>query len=305
MSAMSSRPRSSSRRQARRPRSRRSKTNISRLALIVVAIIIGVVIVNGAQKCSRDKNTAIPNAATADAASADIGSGDLCRVILPEGTPDVTLDYEGFRVGFNPDRHVANYVAWELTADEVRASESSRSEARFAADPRVPSSATPDDYRKSGFDRGHMAPAADFKWSKLSMDHCHLMTNIVPQTHTLNAGPWKTVEENSRNWALRDSAIIIICGPVLTDRLTRTIGTTGVVVPERFYKVILAPYANPPRGIGFVMSNYDQTGGAQATATTIDEVESITGIDFFSELPDEVEDAVEAQNEYNRWQRRR
>lgn len=135
------------------------------------------------------------------------------------------------------------------------------------------------------------------------MDDCHIMTNIAPQTHKLNGGPWKTLESNCRKWALRDSALIIISGPILTDRLSRRIGTTGVIVPERYFKVVLAPYANPPRGIAFIMNNYDTTGGVQPTATTIDEVETITGFDFFAALPDEIENQVESQSNYQQWQR--
>ncbi len=133
--------------------------------------------------------------------------------------------------------------------------------------------------------------------------HRHIRQHPSPQTHKLNGGPWKTLESNCRKWALRDSALIIISGPILTDRLSRRIGTTGVIVPERYFKVVLAPYANPPRGIAFIMNNYDTTGGVQPTATTIDEVETITGFDFFAALPDEIENQVESQSNYQQWQR--
>jgi len=86
---------------------------------------------------------------------------------------------------------------------------------------------------------------------------------------------------------------------------TETIGTTEVAVPKRFFKVILAPYADPPRGIAFVMSNLVQPGGMQTAATSIDEVERITGMDFFAALPDDIEAQVEEQNNFNQWQRRR
>ena len=133
----------------------------------------------------------------------------------------------------------------------------------------------------------------------------HYLTNICPQDHKLNAGAWQTVESNCRRWALRDSALLIVCGPVLSDRLTRTIGESAVPVPERFFKVILAPWVKPPRGIAFVMPNGVVDGGAQAAAVSIDEVERITGFDFFPALDDSIEDVVEAQCAYHLWQRRR
>lgn len=231
------------------------------------------------------------------------GFGDLWYVKTPDGLPQEMVDYEGFRVSFNPREHVPNYVVWELTADEARANEHDRKNAAFLQDFDVDGCASPADYKRSGFDRGHMCPAADMKWSKKAMDDCHFMTNIVPQTHSLNSGSWATVENNCRNWAKRDSALIIICGPVLTDRISQRIGSNGVAVPERCFKVVFAPYANPPRGIGFLMSNFEEVGGAQNAAVTIDEVEAITGFDFFSSLPDSIENIVESDNRYQRWQR--
>lgn len=82
---------------------------------------------------------------------------------------------------------------------------------------------------------------------------------------------------------MRDSAIVIVCGPILTDEITRAIGPGNVSVPERFFKVVLAPYANPPRAIGFIMNNGHVPGGMQAAAVSVDEVESATGYDFFAE----------------------
>ena len=116
------------------------------------------------------------------------------------------------------------------------------------------------------------------------MKDCFLLTNMSPQKGELNSGAWKSLVEMCREWGVRDSAIIIICGPVLTDRLTRSIGS-GIPVPERYFKVILAPYADPVRGIGFIMPNARVKGGMQAAAVSIDEVEAVTGFDFFAAQP--------------------
>lgn len=231
------------------------------------------------------------------------GQAQLWKITTPPDLLEIMAHYTGFTVSFNPDMHVPNYVIWELTANEAQADSVTRSGAKFTCDYSIEGCPDTYDYRNSGFDRGHMCPAADMKWSRQAMDDCHIMTNIAPQTHKLHGGPWKTLESNCRKWALRDSALIIISGPILTDRLSRRIGTTGVIVPERYFKVVLAPYANPPRGIAFIMNNYDTTGGVQPTATTIDEVETITGFDFFAALPDEIENQVESQSNYQQWQR--
>ena len=101
---------------------------------------------------------------------------------------------------------------------------------------------------------------------------------------------------------MRDSALIIVCGPILTDKLTRTIGD-GVTVPDRFFKVILAPYANPPRAIGFIMPNGRVSGGMQQAAVSVDVVEAATGYDFFSALPDDIVNQVEAECNFPLWSR--
>ena len=140
------------------------------------------------------------------------------------------------------------------------------------------------------------------KWSAEAMRASNYLTNICPQAASMNSGAWSTLEETGRAGARRDSAIVIIAGPVLTDRMPLHIGKNRVAVPERFFKVVLAPYVNPPRGIGFVMPNSKVRGGVHTHAMSIDEVEEITGMDFFSALPDDIETAVEKENSYPKWQ---
>lgn len=224
---------------------------------------------------------------------------DLLDVSLPDETPAIMCRYTGFDVSFNPSWHVPNYVVWELTAGETLGQEP-RSK-RFAQDSDVFGCPTPDDYRNSGFDRGHMAPAADMKWSRRAMEDCHYLTNIVPQNHSLNSGRWNTLEQKCRAWARQDSAIIIVTGPVLTDRIVRTIGRSGVAVPSRFFKVVFAPYANPPRAIGFIVPNAPVRESLAAMATTVDQVEEITGYDFFHQLPDSLENKLESTLRARDW----
>lgn len=229
---------------------------------------------------------------------------ELLNVAIDSCVNQQIVDYPGFKVSFNSTMHQPNYVAWELTADEARAT--GPRESKFETDPDVYGCPTPADYKHSGVDRGHMIPAADVKWNPEAMKASHLLSNICPQDHRLNAGAWANLENNCRSWAIRDSAIVIICGPVLTDRMPRTIGKANKIpVPERFFKVVLSPYSNPPRGIGFIMNNGQVNGGVQATAVTIDQVEDITGFDFFASLPDEIENEVEAQCAYHVWQRKK
>lgn len=220
-------------------------------------------------------------------------------VVIDTSLPQYIVEYTGMKLSFNPEAHVPNWVSWELTGKEAMGNIGRKD--KFMADERVPGCAETYDYSYSGYDRGHMAPAGDMKWDKQAMEESFYMTNICPQDKALNTGAWRTLEEKCRVWAKADSAIVIVTGPVLTDKLTETIGDNHVVVPKRFFKVILSPYANPPRGIGFVMNNGTVKGGMQEAAVSIDEVEEITGFDFFSTLPDDIENKVESECNFHQW----
>lgn len=225
----------------------------------------------------------------------------LLRVITPASTPQRIVNYTGFTLSFNPEKHIPNWVAWELTGNETLGTQSRSN--KFVSDPAVAGCPETYDYSYSGYDRGHMCPAGDQKWDRQAMADSFTLTNICPQEKSLNTGAWKHLEEKCRTWAKADSAIIIICGPVLSDSLREAIGDTRVAVPKRFFKVVLAPFANPMRGIGFIMNNGRVEGGMQKAAVTIDEVERITGLDFFSALPDSIESEVESQCDFPLWSR--
>lgn len=224
---------------------------------------------------------------------------DFEQVLTASGLSDTLLRYKGMTVSFNSEKHVPNWVAWELTGVEADGTEPRARD--FMADPSVKGCANPWDYSYSGYDRGHMAPAGDMKWDTEAMEQSFFMTNICPQVKSLNSGAWMRLEEKCRNWARIDSAIVIVAGPVLSDELTETIGSTGIVVPERFFKVILSPYANPPRAIGFIMNNGYVEGGMQKAAVSVDSVEKVTGHDFFSQLPDSIEEQVETECRFHYW----
>lgn len=225
----------------------------------------------------------------------------LLTVSDPDSLSHRIIQYEGFTVTFDSARHQPAFVAWEIDAEKADADAADRKDASFQPDRRIEGCASLADYRRSGYDRGHMAPAADMKWSTRAMDDCHYLTNICPQANALNGDPWATVEKNTRQWTHRYGTLYIVAGPVLGDILTDTIGESRIPVPERFFKVIIAPYADPPMGIAFLMPNHQFDGGAQATVTSIDNIETITGLDFFSALPDDVEQYVEAQHTLAPW----
>lgn len=137
------------------------------------------------------------------------------------------------------------------------------------------------------------------------MNDCFVMSNMCPQAHALNAGAWSTLESKERQWAQRDSAIIIVAGPIYETTDRKTIGAARVRVPSAFFKVILAPYLDKPRAIGFVYPNMSAPGNMQNYAMSVDEVEKLTGFDFFAALPDDIEQTVESRASFNEWNKTR
>lgn len=225
----------------------------------------------------------------------------LLDVTLPDGSASQVKEYEGFKLSFNKDNKTPNWVAWELLGEEVDGSE--KRQDNFWQDFDIDGCPSTYDYRGSGYDRGHMCPAADQKWSAQAMYDCFVMANMCPQDHSLNAGAWNTLENKERQWAKRDSAIVIVAGPIYERSDTKRIGDAGVRVPGAFFKILAAPYADEPRGIAFVYPNMSSPGNMQEYVLTIDEVEELTGFDFLSSLPDNIEDEIESKASFREWNR--
>lgn len=227
------------------------------------------------------------------------------EALLPaplKGTPEKILVRRGYTVSYNLQHNLPNWVAWELTPEKLVERESRTD--KFLPDPDLPEelAVTTDDYKHSGWDRGHMCPAADNRWHWRAMQESFYMTNICPQHHNLNRGDWKELEDVCREWAQQEGKIYIVCGPVLYRQKHRTIGHEHrITVPEAFFKVILCPTSNPPRAIGFLFKNTAGNHPLDSYVNSVDQVERITGIDFFPALPDDIERQVESSYDLRLW----
>jgi len=161
-------------------------------------------------------------------------------------------------------------------------------------------SASLSDYKGSGYDRGHLAPAGDMKWSSTVMSESFYMSNMSPQKPGFNRGIWKKLEGSVRNWADDNGEIHVVTGPILTGSYS-SIGYNGVSIPNYYYKVIL-DYREPEiKGIGFVLPHQKSKSSLQSFAVSIDEVERKTGIDFYHSLPDEIENQIESSIDVSKW----
>jgi endonuclease G len=204
---------------------------------------------------------------------------------------DKIITHVGYSLLYNETHEQASWVAYELT--KVETNKLFERTDKFIPDPKVKTgSASDKDYEGSGYDRGHLAPAADMGWSTTAMAESFFYSNMSPQTPSFNRGIWKKLEELVRTWAIENNKVYVVTGPVLTNELP-TIGPNKVSVPKYYYKVVL-DYSEPSiKGIGFILPNTASKEQLQYYTVSIDSIEKLTGIDFFPLLQDEQEVLIE------------
>lgn len=217
------------------------------------------------------------------------------------GKADCIINREGYALGYIEHHEQPAWVIYKLTAEEATTKATKRSN-KFKADPEIPTgSATPADYYRSGYDRGHLAPAADMAFSVKTMEDSFYMSNMSPQKPQFNRGIWKDLETKVRNFAIKEGEIYVVTGPILPPKeKTITIGDNHVTVPERYYKVVydLTP---PQKMIGFILPNAGSDKDIFDYAVTVDAVEEATGLDFFSVLPKEKQEELESKVNIEEW----
>lgn len=210
---------------------------------------------------------------------------------------DDVIEYLGYSVSYNKDRKIPNWVSYELLASETDGPYSRKGK-NFRQDPSLNlPQAEDNDYRNSGWSRGHMAPAGDFKWSSTAMEETFYFTNCCPQDQSLNAGQWSTLEKKVRDWANRFGSVRVVTGPLVWENSYGTIGYNKVVVPDAFFKAVLAG----EQSIAFVMYNKSENENMQKCAMSVDQLEELSGIDFFAELDDTFENQVESTFNLRNW----
>ena len=249
-------------------------------------------------------------------------SADLRTTIIPGGAPpvisiqwadlttgypdtkttDTIRSYEGFDLGYNEAYEQAAWVAYVLTREEVESGVAVRKD-NFRPDTTIiTGSAMLKDYKGSGFDRGHLAPAGDMKWSKLAMSESFLLSNMSPQSPSFNRGIWKKLEEQSRKWAIEKDSIYVITGPALNS-IETTIGVNEVGVPLQYFKVLVDLSPPDHSFIAFLMPNRKSSASLLSFAISVDSLEQFTGYNFFANAPDkQVVDWLEGELALDRWE---
>ncbi|RYY41026.1 MAG: DNA/RNA non-specific endonuclease [Chitinophagaceae bacterium] len=213
---------------------------------------------------------------------------------------DTPILHEGYALGYRTDAGQAAWAAYQLTGSEVRAANTPRSN-DFRPDPAVPGgTADNSDYEQSGYDRGHLAPAEDLSFSTKAMSGSFYYSNISPQLPAFNRGVWRRLEELVRFWARTYDTVYVVTGPVLEPNL-RTVGPHYVAVPNQFYKVVLRYGGGGASAMGFLLNNAPSAATLRSFAVPVDSVERVTGLDFFPQLPDDVEREVERRADEASW----
>jgi endonuclease G len=245
---------------------------------------------------------AAPNAGNpTTAANGDIRFNDYLPT-LSLGKQVVRHSY--YSLSYADAYEQAEWVAYELTKARLSGSHEERDD-NFRSDPLVRTgSADPDDYKRSGYDRGHLAPAADMAFNHTAMSESFFMSNMSPQEPGFNRGIWKELEEQVRDYARAFGHLYVITGPILKNNTIGSIGRRNKVsIPNSYYKVLLDVTGKEHKGIAFILPNASSHRSLISFAVSIDEVERLTGIDFFPFLTKEQESALEGKVNTQLWSR--
>lgn len=212
---------------------------------------------------------------------------------------DVLLNKKGYSLGYSQKYKQAIWVSYILSAENLQKKQVPRRN-KFRADPAIKKNAVkPSDYSRTGYDRGHLAPAADMTYSVLTEKESFYMTNMSPQIPGCNRGIWKRVETKVRQWAIHEERICVITGPIFAKDYKK-MGKANIAVPIAFYKVVLD--LTPPRKmIAFIIPNQPSKRRIQSFIVPVDKVESITGHHFFSELLNHPDYELKKKANFSDW----
>lgn len=238
---------------------------------------------------------AVPGeSASSVAAGLEIPASKLSGRIVKHGA---------YVTSYNTTTLIPNWVAYELTAEEA-GGRLGRDGIEFRMDPdlRGCTQAMREDYSGSGWTKGHLMPAADAATSSSTMAETFYFTNVCPQDETLNAGDWQFLEKKVRSWAKRYGSVFVVTGPIVGENRYGTIGDRDVTVPDAFYKALLVRRKDGSySSIAFVMGNDSERYYLKDCNMTVDELEQLTGLDFFPGLDDRIEEKVEGKVRLSDW----
>jgi len=277
-----------------------SKTQRFGLITFIVLLIIAYLVTTEPWK----KNSGELQTSMAPETSSPVISivwNDLRTGYPQASTTDTILSYTGFDLAYNEENEQAAWVVYVLTREEIESGIVERSD-NFRSDTNLSTgSASLADYRGSGFDRGHLAPAGDMQWASEAMSESFLMSNMSPQLPAFNRGVWKRLETEVRNWAREKDSIYVITGPVLAP-IDSFIGDNQVGIPLYYFKVLVDLSPPDHSVIAFLLPHSASSDSLLQFAIPVDSLEQITGYEFFAAAPDqEAVDWLEKELDLDSW----
>ncbi|WP_310556018.1 DNA/RNA non-specific endonuclease [Flavobacterium sp.] len=218
---------------------------------------------------------------------------------LPTSTTRNIIAHHFYTLSYSENHEQAEWVAYELKKEHL--SKSNLERPYFIDDPEVDSgSASWKNYKRSGYDKGHLCPAGDRRFSEVAFNETFYTSNISPQLNDFNAGIWNKLEQKTRYWAAKYDGVYVVTGGVLVNNL-ETIGDENVSVPNYFYKILLDNSRGEYKVIAFLMPHEDSEKPLNKFVVSVDKIEQMTGIDFFPKLPNDIETKIEKIADYKGW----
>lgn len=214
--------------------------------------------------------------------------------------------HTGYATLYNRETLIPDWVAYELTADEANPPQKLRGNESFRWDPETKGKRTAyrEDYRNNdGWQRGHMAPKADMRWSTRAYEESFYLSNVCPQNGTLNSGDWATTESLGRRMAARYGSVYIVCGPVIGSNKYGTLGEHKVIIPDAFFKAMLIKANGKYHSIAMVLPNEPAHHDPDYYWCTVNELETLIATDLFPGLDDSIEETVEDSIDRSIWSR--
>ena len=225
-------------------------------------------------------------------------AGAVSDTLLPSNYSGVTIKHTYFTLSYSNKDKQAEWVAYSLTPTFINGTQKRAS--KFMADPNIKDAVGPSSYTKSGYDRGHLCPAADMKLNSVSMNETFYMSNMSPQAPSFNRGIWSKLEDKVRDWALQKNGVYVVTGPLLNKSCG--VVSKSISVPCAFYKIVFKQTKAGVEAIAFMLPNVGSSMSLSQFVVSIDYIESLTGIDFFVNLPDSEEEKFESRVLTNNWQ---
>jgi endonuclease G len=264
--------------------------------LLTVLVIVGLYY---AEQYASKQSEAYPDTSGESVKSS---SEEFSANLLPTSTTGVVVNHSYYTLSYVEKHEQAEWVAYPLLKEHLSRQDFERPD--FVEDRKVKSkSAHWRSYKGSGYDRGHLCPAGDRRFSFEAYHETFLTSNISPQNNDFNGGIWNKLEQQTRYWAKKYDGVYVVTGGVLKEGLP-TIGIERVSVPEQFYKIILDKYKGNYKVIAFLIPNRETNDSFYDYVTSVDAIEAETGLDFFSSLPDTIENNLEASMDSRAWGKR-